>query len=655
MDVDWRLPHQPYSFAPPPSKVLPPVHQPEEWVEEEHVSSSAPSVSPRLPNRHEEVSPPPPRHRIHIAGLSPYQRRVARIGNGLEISDEEWDQSSPVQPRRLDSANHSNLSLENSSLPVHINHDFILKKASPAQDTGLGVSENIRRSFDILKFSNEGLKKTIDSLNNQRLSQSSDQLHLSDGSLRRESTGSRSNSTSSLNISDADDLADIDGSAISLGHSSGYEKDVRDDVLIIDDHKETIEATVWPRELTIESLNPSDSIKTPSPVMKSGSSSPKAHKSGSSSPITTKFNNVETPSSQGVPEFLQIQLNPVIGDSQQQKERAATETPMFSMSVRVQNPPETRFRRSSSGEAAHPSLPTDSIVAAPSNEPPKPFIASVRMRTEEDRAAAAATHQLMARLSARPWQSKEDKERQNKVLLDRSQSETADGSASDEVDTAPDVKLRAKKPAEETSELLKVFARRSLKLRDSRDLTDAVDAEATGTDGSISVRPSDEPFEAPKERVSSRWKPPIAARESVPHPSERMLRKPSKSVPFIRVQESHASLEHPDQRHSASSQSPPVADAEWHANGSPTSPGSKNSSPTGAQVGKFFEDRVRSEAGEDVWKKQPPLKSRFERPSQSQSVKAEVTAFIDNFFPRLFAIHSLGGETDSGGQTIESA
>jgi len=38
----------------------------------------------------------PRRHRIHIAGLSPYQRRVARIGNGLEISDDEWDD--PTDP-----------------------------------------------------------------------------------------------------------------------------------------------------------------------------------------------------------------------------------------------------------------------------------------------------------------------------------------------------------------------------------------------------------------------------------------------------------------------------------------------------------------------------------------------------------------------------
>lgn len=41
----------------------------------------------------------PRRHRIHIAGLSPYQRRVARIGNGLEISDDEWDD--PVDPDQV--------------------------------------------------------------------------------------------------------------------------------------------------------------------------------------------------------------------------------------------------------------------------------------------------------------------------------------------------------------------------------------------------------------------------------------------------------------------------------------------------------------------------------------------------------------------------
>ena len=94
------------------------------------------------------------RHRIHIAGLSPYQRRVARIGNGLEISDDdEWDddradhvtgRSSPVIGR-LNSA--SNL----TSLPVNINQDFILKRPSTSS-----TSDNIRRSLEILKDSNEG-------------------------------------------------------------------------------------------------------------------------------------------------------------------------------------------------------------------------------------------------------------------------------------------------------------------------------------------------------------------------------------------------------------------------------------------------------------------------------------------------------------------
>ena len=106
-------------------------------------------------------SPQTTRHRIHIAGLSPYQRRVARIGNGLEISDDdEWDddradhvtgRSSPVIGR-LNSA--SNL----TSLPVNINQDFILKRPSTSS-----TSDNIRRSLEILKDSNEGNPELLSS------------------------------------------------------------------------------------------------------------------------------------------------------------------------------------------------------------------------------------------------------------------------------------------------------------------------------------------------------------------------------------------------------------------------------------------------------------------------------------------------------------
>lgn len=718
MEVDWRVPPQPYSFAPPPSRVLPPVRQQEEWVEDrpDQLCSSAPLASPRLGQRGEELraqpSPLPARHRIHIAGLSPYQRRVARIGNGLEISDEEWDDigADASPPARLgryepDGQNQSDLSLDvdNNSHAMSVNHDFILKRATANhQDAELGVSEHMRRSFDILKFSNEGLKKTIDSLNNQRMSQSSDQLHLSDSSVRRESTGSMSNSTSSLNISDADDLADLDGSGVSLDRSSGCEKDVRDDVLIIDDHKETIDATVWPAECRVQpppgptkagSLSPASKSGADSPTDKSRAASLGA-KSGSSSPVS-KTNGKsppaspvsEAPSSQGVPEFLQVHLQPVQQDADERCEDAKlkaratweprqltdpTETPMFSMSVRVQNPPDAKFRRSpSSGEACHPSLPPENPVAASrpaddqQQQPPRPFIASVRMRTEEDgahpaavAAAAATSHHLMARLSARPWQSKEDKERQNKVLLDRSQAETTppDGSAdnaADVVEMPPEVKLRPKKPAgaEETSELLKVFARRSLKLRDSRDLTDAgavADQHPSAPDahaksdafGSIprQLDADAERHDPPKERASSRWqsKPPVAARASLdnpPHPSERKLKRPSKSVPLVRHHDPHASLDHADQKSSLLSikQSPSLLICREPPSGA-SSPASSDSSPTGAPAppAKFFEpdDRVRPEAADAVWKKQPRFGDRF---ANSQPAKSNVEVNTRSF------------------------
>jgi hypothetical protein len=86
---------------------------------------------------------------------------VARIGNGLEISDDdEWDddradhvtgRSSPVIGR-LNSA--SNL----ASLPVNINQDFILKRPSTSS-----TSDNIRRSLEILKDSNEGNPELVSS------------------------------------------------------------------------------------------------------------------------------------------------------------------------------------------------------------------------------------------------------------------------------------------------------------------------------------------------------------------------------------------------------------------------------------------------------------------------------------------------------------
>lgn len=99
-------------------------------------------ASPKL-NRNREPSPLR-HHRIHIAGLSPYQRRVARIGNGLEISDDEWDMEDPsgngnsvssptrsyhFRPEVHHNYHRSDHSLDVAdgltSLPVNINQVFI--------------------------------------------------------------------------------------------------------------------------------------------------------------------------------------------------------------------------------------------------------------------------------------------------------------------------------------------------------------------------------------------------------------------------------------------------------------------------------------------------------------------------------------------------
>ena len=65
-------------------------------------------------------------HRIHIAGLSPYQRRVARIGNGLEISDDEWDDVHDVD-HVLPQPFVRSLKRASVKCPVNVNqvHSFI--------------------------------------------------------------------------------------------------------------------------------------------------------------------------------------------------------------------------------------------------------------------------------------------------------------------------------------------------------------------------------------------------------------------------------------------------------------------------------------------------------------------------------------------------
>lgn len=631
MEIDWTIPNQPYSYAPPPSRSVPAPQSNrlvEKWAETDF-QVRAPVASPKASRTEEslKMSPTPTRHhRIHIAGLSPYQRRVARIGNGLEISDDEWDTQEPtISPTRSyhfradekDSERKSGLSLnlENSmkSLPVNINQEFTLKKASPVlkpppSETVAG--ENLRRSFEILKFSNEGLKKTIHSFNPKRISQSSDQLHLSDASGQRESSGSLSNSTSSLNISDGDDAADTNGSMNSVSVQSTEEKDVRDDVLIVNDHKEIIQhhpdwADYKPdaeeereRALSADRVpnntttadsssshpaNVSESVRNDEPM----ETRPVIHPCGSNALQETEI-RLKAPSPEEPPK-------PCKHKSWENRQlAAAAETPaMFSMSVRVQNPPDAKYKRSVStpnseaSPSVHQSIPPEIAAVRKLSEtfqPARPFIMSVRMGGVDGEGIPASLppQQLMAKLSARPWQTKEEKDRQNKVALVRSQhveSEPPDAVRPEELESATPVepvKLRPKTPAkEETSELLKVFARRSVKVRDSKDLTDALESSAEARNeilsGSIPpcrpsqmecvtkddspVPPADvigqsvEKVDLSKEKMPLKKiaKPPVAIRTTIGEkpatiepPTDRFLKSSARVQPFFRpaVQES---------------------------------------------------------------------------------------------------------------------
>ncbi|KAI9554255.1 hypothetical protein GHT06_019527 [Daphnia sinensis] len=640
MEIDWTVPNQPYSYAPPRS--VPATQSSrlvEKWAETDfHVRAPVASPKASRTEEHLKMSPTPTRHhRIHIAGLSPYQRRVARIGNGLEISDDEWDQPEPtISPTRSyhfradekDPERRSGLSLnlENSmkSLPVNINQEFTLKKASPVlkppSDTVAG--ENLRRSFEILKFSNEGLKKTIHSFNPKRISQSSDQLHLSDGSGQRESSGSLSNSTSSLNISDGDDAADTNGSMNSVSVQSTEEKDVRDDVLIVDDHKETIQhhpdwadykpdaeedksehalsadcvvpinnATTAADSPSSHPGNVSESVRDEEPI----ETSPVIHPCGSNAlqeaEIRVKAPSPEEPA------------KPPKHKSWENRQLAtAADTPaMFSMSVRVQNPPDAKYKRSMStpnSEASQSSVNQSIAPEIPAVrklsetfQPPRPFIMSVRMGGADGEGIPASLppQQLMAKLSARPWQTKEEKDRQNKVALVRSQHVESepppDAAKPEEMESAAPVepvKLRPKTPAkEETSELLKVFARRSVKVRDSKDLTDAVESSAEARNENLSgsippVRPSQmecvtkedmtvspadvigqsvEKVDLSKEKMPLKKipKPPVAIRTMIGDkpaliepPTDRFLKSSARVQPFFRpnVQESASTADH---------------------------------------------------------------------------------------------------------------
>lgn len=178
-----------------------------------------------------------------------------------------------------------------------------------------------------------------------------------------------------------------------------------------------------------------------------------------------------------------------------------SEVAMFSMSVRVQNPPEFRFKRSSS----------NSMTAAPKVDPtnkqglpdvPRP---GANAHGEPARMPWQATNpalppqQLLAKLSPRPWKPKEEKERSAfrvdeevateqvpDLTLERVADPTIDQPPDEQLDhtmdqkidnkpaeqpeeksgsgsnASPEVVLRTRPPLPQTSELLKVFARRSL-------------------------------------------------------------------------------------------------------------------------------------------------------------------------------------------------
>ena len=606
LEVNWTMPSP---SSPPPSTVAAVgrtsvnssgvvVVPADRWIETAAAdttsyvrmpASSSSLVSPKL-NRKEQaaVAVPPPssplptrHHRIHIAGLSPYQRRVQRIGNGLQVTDDDeddWDsptdapntsyhfrrpapaanrsvvqRTSPLQQQQQQ---QHDVTAAPESLPVTINHEFILKRASPPSAS---ASDNIRRSLEVLKFSNEGLKKTIDSLNHhqeqkRRMSQSSDQLQLSDScsNKRDESSAaaSRSNSTSSLNISDvADDPAAIDtglsSSIASLAHSahSVDEKDVHDDVLIVDDHREKNEQYRW---------SPSPSVVP----QVSGPSSPP--------PLDTDNNRGGAGPSSRAWENRQMAV------PQQQHQQ-----PMFSMSVRVQNPPplhdervQYKYKRS---------------VSSPCNEnEPKSLHCDIGRSSYQPSASSSRPSFISPSSSSsssssppRPWQSKEEKERQNKwALISPSGAAIATDATSGDVgdesikatpsllmlmdmDLPPDVKLRPKKTStavsvtggqqqqqQESSELLKVFARRSLKVRDSQEIVltveDVVAAESLAVEpeviqqGSIAPPPPQPPppLDSPKKKKKPLARPPLTSIRSpsaVANESNLLIRLPPPS------------------------------------------------------------------------------------------------------------------------------
>jgi len=461
----------------------------------------------------------PRRHRIHIAGLSPYQRRVARIGNGLEISDDEWDLPTDPDEAPLPFIRPSVRIQRGYSGPDPPKASVNINQKAPAEE----LPEFMRRSMDMLRSSNEGMKKTILSLKSERLSQSSDQLGLSDDSARK--SGSLiSDSTGSLNISDA---VAISTSGESINDDEQLVPSASDHIrnmwnqsmetvpspvkAKMEEKAEEVEEMEEEEEEEEEEEDEEELYPSVIHVVKNAVL-PEAGINSSSDKLPESTDGGSTRSiSPDVPEFTEIQLTRIEPPPVMQRvswENRVPEASVFSMSVRVQNP-EAKFRRCVSDPPPPP-------VSAGRNESPETPVKSMRIPDGSDliRNPWQATgtqslpaHQLMARLSARPWRPQEEKERgklDSGADAQLNMERRSSGSASD---TSPEVKLRikSKQAPEEPSELLKVFARRSLKISPAD--APIIPAESTPADSLPTATP---PVATSPVMKSSAGTPPLA-------------------------------------------------------------------------------------------------------------------------------------------------
>ena len=132
MEIDWRIPHPPYIFALPPVRRALPVASLTINRTEELLKFAT------LPVRH---------HRIHTAELSPYQRRVERVGNeprdirrvGLTGTSDFAHSSLPLPARRL--------------WTIGFIAQFGTQEPSGQSPRPSSHRKRFGRSFEILKFS----------------------------------------------------------------------------------------------------------------------------------------------------------------------------------------------------------------------------------------------------------------------------------------------------------------------------------------------------------------------------------------------------------------------------------------------------------------------------------------------------------------------